>query len=173
MQPQSNKNGILLAAALVLAGVFFPQIKEFAVNAVQKTDNTPAPVVVPLVDTFVPSDLLRAALANTVNAALSEPDKSNLVLRAQFYSDLALAIELAGDKIATTEQFTEINKLAGGWTFAGKPKTPAINTAATEFLKSWVIANEAGLPAERRAKLIEGLRGISWAITQATKTPAV
>lgn len=168
MQPQQNNKAILIAVALIAGGVFFPQIKAAVLDK-----SGPAPVVTPDKDTsgFVPSDALRTAVAGVAAAAVSEPDKSTLPLRAAFYADLADAVELAGDKVATTEQFTIINSTAGKWTFQGKSKTPGINAAAEEFLKSWVIANEAGLPAERRAKLIDGLRGISWAIRTAQTAP--
>lgn len=173
MQPQNNNNkALIVAIAIIAGGAFLPQIKTFVSKVVEKQDAKPV-VVVPdgSVPAFTPSNELRTSLSPVVAAASSEVDKSSLPLRAQFYSDLAAAVELSGDKIGTTEQFVAINQMAGQWTFTGKSPTPALNTAATEFMKSYVIANQAGLPSERRAKLIEALRGISWAIQQANKPP--
>ena len=86
-----------------------------------------------------------------------------------FFVQLADVVLHDDGLIATTGQFREFNRVAGGLNFGGlemKNKYPDLGEEIDDLIMQALGPENSGMDASKRSKLVRTLNAIAWAVTQ-------
>jgi len=153
----------MMAVTFIVLGLVGEPLFDKVVKLVK--DNVdivgPSPVVVD-----EPSDSQKRMVKSVVDVEIS---KEHAGLMAPFFIEVANVIETDPGFLTTTGQFREFNIMAGAMNFAGqeiKGVYPNLGASIDEALLAAIGKENAPLSGDRRARLIDILRAISWGVSQ-------
>lgn len=144
---------------LVMISFFGKQIAEI----LSQIEINPPVVVDPDLDIPNSDKLL---VDNIVGMEISGSDASQI---HDFFVQLADVVLHDDGLIATTGQFREFNRVAGGLNFGGlemKNKYPDLGEEIDDLIMQALGPENSGMDASKRSKLVRTLNAIAWAVTQ-------